>query len=201
MGTHPIFESDFDCLTDTMEFVIGIKGEDFVLLGADQSAMRSVIVYQQELDKIHSISKHSSIAVYEIRNGYPMSPDEAAAYTSQTLAGSLRSRKPYNVNMMLGGYDLIDDKPRLHMLDYFGADIECPYGAHGYGAMFTMSILDRHYTKEKPPTREEAIKLYQACADELQRRFMVNLPLFACKIVSKNGVETLPVVKANAFNA
>ena len=55
--------------------------------------------------------------------------------------------------------------------------------------------------REKPPTREEAIKLYQACADELQRRFMVNLPLFACKIVSKNGVETLPVVKANAFNA
>ena len=49
--------------------------------------------------------------------------------------------------MMLGGYDLIDDKPRLHMLDYFGADIECPYGAHGYGAMFTMSILDRHYNK------------------------------------------------------
>ena len=45
-----------------MEFVIGIKGEDFVLLGADQSAMRSVIVYQQELDKIHSISKHSGIA-------------------------------------------------------------------------------------------------------------------------------------------
>jgi len=51
------------------------------------------------------------------------------------------------VNMMLGGYDLIDEKPRLHMLDYFGADIECPYGAHGYGAMFTMSILDRHYNK------------------------------------------------------
>lgn len=87
------------------------------------------------------------------------------------------------------------------MLDYLGAGIECPYGAHGYGAMFTMSILDRHYNKSCPPTREEAIKLFQACADELQRRFMVNLPLFAAKIVSKSGIEELPIVKAAAFSA
>lgn len=53
--------------------------------------------------------------------------------------------------------------------------------------------------RDAPPTREEAVKLYQACADELQRRFMVNLPLFACKIISKDGVETLPTLKANAF--
>ena len=45
-----------------MEFVIGIKGKDFVLVGADQSAMRSVIVYQQELDKIHPISNNSAMA-------------------------------------------------------------------------------------------------------------------------------------------
>ena len=115
-----------------MEFVIGIKGEDFVLLGADQSAMRSVIVYQQELDKIHQISKNSGLAgnnysnssqtfdfsvcgevgdtnyfseqiatnisLYEIRNGYPMTPDEASSFTRLTLAGSLRSRKPYHVS-------------------------------------------------------------------------------------------------------
>ena len=45
-----------------MEFVIGIKGKDFVLIGADQSAMRSVIVYQQELDKIHPIGKKTALA-------------------------------------------------------------------------------------------------------------------------------------------
>ena len=28
-----------------------------------------------------------------------------------------------------------------------GADVVCPYGAHGHGAMFTMSILDRHYNR------------------------------------------------------
>ena len=51
------------------------------------------------------------------------------------------------MNLLLAGYDDIEDQPRLHMLDYLGSDIECPYGAHGYGAMFTMSILDRHYNK------------------------------------------------------
>ena len=44
------------------EYVIGIKGKDFVLVGADQSAMRSVIVYQQEYDKIFSIGKKTAMA-------------------------------------------------------------------------------------------------------------------------------------------
>jgi len=24
MGTHPIFESDFDCLTDVVDYIIGV---------------------------------------------------------------------------------------------------------------------------------------------------------------------------------
>jgi len=51
------------------------------------------------------------------------------------------------VNLLVAGYDDIEEKPELHLIDYLAADIECPYGAHGYGAMFTMSILDRHYNK------------------------------------------------------
>ena len=33
------------------------------------------------------------------------------------------------------------------MIDYLASDVQCPYAAHGYGAMFTMSILDRHYNR------------------------------------------------------
>lgn len=80
------------------------------------------------------------------------------------------------MNLMLGGYDDIEEKPTLHHIDYMGADVRflikliknlylkeylpltilwkkynerfsCPYGAHGHGAMFTMSILDRHYNR------------------------------------------------------
>ena len=59
----------------------------------------------------------------------------------------MRSSKPFRVNLMLGGFDDIECAPTLHMIDYMGADVCCPYGAHGHGAMFTMSILDRHYNK------------------------------------------------------
>lgn len=201
------------------EYIIGIKGKDFVLVGADQTAARSVIVYQQSYDKIYPIGKKTAMAVcgevgdtnffqesiaknialYEMRNGYDMTPNEAACFTRHKLATSLRSRKSYQVNLLVAGYDDIEEKPELHLIDYLAADIECPYGAHGYGAMFTMSILDRHYNKDKPPTREEAIALFQKCCDELQRRFSINLPLFRLKIVSKDGIEELPIVKAKAF--
>ena len=68
-------------------------------------------------------------------------------YTIESILNYFATNIFLQVNLMLGGYDTIEDKPRLHMLDYMGSDIECPYGAHGYGAMFTMSILDRHYNK------------------------------------------------------
>ena len=44
------------------EYIIGIKGKDFVLVGADQTAARSVIVYQQSYDKIYPIGKKTAMA-------------------------------------------------------------------------------------------------------------------------------------------
>lgn len=44
------------------EYIIGIKGKDFVLVGADQTAARSVIVYQQCYDKIYPIGKKTAMA-------------------------------------------------------------------------------------------------------------------------------------------
>ena len=36
---------------------------------------------------------------------------------------SMRSRKPFHVNLMLGGYDDIEETPTLHHIDYMGADV------------------------------------------------------------------------------
>ena len=118
------------------EYIIGIKGKDFVLVGADQTAARSVIVYQQSYDKIYPIGKKTAmagketwknkfyndflkvcgevgdtnffqesiaknIALYEMRNGYDMTPNEAACFTRHKLATSLRSRKSYQVKLHL----------------------------------------------------------------------------------------------------
>jgi len=32
----------------------------------------------------------------------------------------MRSRRPFRVNLMMGGFDEIEEKPTLHMIDYMG---------------------------------------------------------------------------------
>jgi 20S proteasome subunit beta 4 len=61
----------------------------------------------------------------------------------RALADSIRSRRPYAVNVLLGGYDEASSTPHLYWIDYLGTMAEVPYAAHGYGAYFALSTLDR----------------------------------------------------------
>jgi len=85
-----------------------------------------------------------NIRLYQIRNLYPLRPSAAASWIRRALAESLRSRKPYSVNLLLGGYDTASDSPHLYWVDYLGTMTEVPFGAHGYGAYFALSLLDRY---------------------------------------------------------
>jgi 20S proteasome subunit beta 4 len=71
-------------------------------------------------------------------------------------------------------------------MDYMGSQHQVPFGAHGYGSYFTMSIFDRYYHEDI--TVEEGIEILKKCIKELQLRFMVHLPAFLCKISDKDGV-------------
>lgn len=51
---------------------------------------------------------------------------------------------PYFVNLLLAGYDK-DEGPSLYFMDYLASVNKVPFGAHGYGSFFTVSILDKHY--------------------------------------------------------
>jgi len=46
---------------------------------------------------------------------------------------------------MLGGYNPIEKKSHLYFIDYLGAQVDVPYGAHGYGGMMTITVMDRYY--------------------------------------------------------
>jgi 20S proteasome alpha/beta subunit len=83
--------------------------------------------------------------LYSMRNGSDLGPSAVASFVRNELARSLRSRKPYTVNLLLGGYDLINKKPTLHWLDYLAADAPLPYAAHGYAQYYCLSILDKHH--------------------------------------------------------
>jgi hypothetical protein len=50
---------------------------------------------------------------------YPLRPSAAASWICRALASSLQSRKPYSVNLLLGGYDTASHDPH-HWIDYLG---------------------------------------------------------------------------------
>jgi 20S proteasome subunit beta 4 len=70
--------------------------------------------------------------LYSMRNETNLSPSALANFVRGELASSLRSQKPYNVNLLLGGVDPITHKPSLYWLDYLAALAPLPYAAHGY---------------------------------------------------------------------
>ncbi len=70
--------------------------------------------------------------LYSMRNETDLSPSALANFVRGELASSLRSRKPYNVNLLLGGVDPITHQPSLYWLDYLASLAPVPYGAHGY---------------------------------------------------------------------
>jgi 20S proteasome subunit beta 4 len=185
-----------------------------VILAADQSNARSILVYQENLDKIAHLTSHSAMGVagpncdlvnftqyiaknirlYELSNdGTKLSVHAQANFARGELAYALR-RGPYQVNILLGGYDANEqDKEKegasLYHLDYMGTLHKVPYGAQGYASYFTLSIMDREYKENL--TEAEAIAIVEHCIAEIQIRFMLKQPNYIIKAVDKDGVRVI----------
>lgn len=91
-----------------------------------------------------------NMQLYKMRNGYEMSPKAASCFTRKNLADYLRSRTPYNVNLLIAGYD-DHTGPELYYIDYLASCVRAPYACHGYGGHFAITVLDRYhkYGKQK----------------------------------------------------
>ncbi|RUS32701.1 nucleophile aminohydrolase [Jimgerdemannia flammicorona] len=189
-----------------MECLFGITGKDFVLLASDTLAAQSIIVMKDTDDKSRVLNPHTvllysgapgdtvnfaefiqrSVQLYGIRNGNELSPKAAANFTRRELANSLRSRHPYSVNMLIGGFDTTTGTPHLYWLDHLAAMAPLKFAAQGYCSHFCLSLMDRYH---KPNMSvPEAIDLLRRCLQELKIRFIINLPAFRAKIVDKDGV-------------
>ncbi|XP_013997421.1 proteasome subunit beta type-2 [Salmo salar] len=191
-----------------MEYLIGIQGQDFVLVAADNIAANSIIQMKQDQDKMFKLSDkilllcvgeagdtvqfaeyiQKNIQLYKMRNGYELSPKAAANFTRKNLADYLRSRTPYHVNLLLAGFDETDG-PGLYYMDHLSALAKAPFAAHGYGAYLTLSILDRYYRPDL--TRDEAVGLLKKCVEELNKRFILNLPSFSVRLIDTEGIHDL----------
>ncbi|CAN8095785.1 unnamed protein product [Discula destructiva] len=124
--------------------------------------------------------------LYSMRNETDLSPSALANFVRGELATSLRSRKPYNVNLLLGGVDPITHKPSLYWLDYLASLASLPYAAHGYAQYYCLSILDKHHHPDI--TLPQGIKILNMCADELNRRMPIDFKGLTVKVVTKDGI-------------
>ncbi|OQV14621.1 putative Proteasome subunit beta type-2 [Hypsibius exemplaris] len=113
------------------------------------------------------------------------------------IAEFLRSRTPYQVNMLLGGHDEIEG-PSLFFIDYLGTLAKMPFAVHGYAASFSFGLLD----KALPAGHERAAGsgTTPVLHQRLYKRFILNIPKFKIHKIDKDGVTALgdvyPTVKA-----
>mmetsp|Transcript_15148 Transcript_15148/g.19207 ORF Transcript_15148/g.19207 Transcript_15148/m.19207 type:complete len:202 (-) Transcript_15148:40-645(-) len=192
-----------------MDTVFGVEFDGGVILASDQTNARSILTYQTNLDKITELSSHSAmgisgpnadlvnfseyisknLALYELSNdGLKLSPHAQANFCRGELATALR-KGPYQVNIMLGGYDTVKGEASLYWMDYLAALAKVNYGAQGYASSFCLSIMDRDW--KEGLTCDEAVGIVEKCIKELQVRFLIAQPNFIIKVVDKDGVRTL----------
>ena len=84
----------------------------------------------------------ANIQLYSMRNDTDLGPSAVASFVRGELARSLRSKKPYNVNLLLGGMDPITKEPHLYWLDYLASLAPLPYAAHGYAQYVNFPLLN-----------------------------------------------------------
>mmetsp|Transcript_1133 Transcript_1133/g.2370 ORF Transcript_1133/g.2370 Transcript_1133/m.2370 type:complete len:203 (-) Transcript_1133:160-768(-) len=193
-----------------MDTVFGVSYNGGVVLATDQVNARSILMYQQNLDKIAELSSHSAMGVsgpnsdlvnfseyvsknlqlYELSNdGMKLSTHAQANYCRGELAKALR-KGPFQVNIILGGYD--EKTPTggsLYVMDYMGSCVKANYGAQGYASNFCLSIMDRDW--DEGLTEDQAVKIVEKCIKELGMRFLINQSNFILKVVDKEGVRTV----------
>jgi len=192
-----------------MDTVLGVQFDGGVILATDQTNARSILTYQTNLDKIKELTSHSAmgvsgpncdmvnftefiaknIALYELSNdGTKLSTHAQANYARNELAVALR-KGPFQVNVLLGGYDETTTSASLYFLDYFGALQKVNYGCQGHAGSFCLSIMDRKH--KEGLSEADAMDIINDCIKEIHVRFLIAQPNFIIKVIDKSGIRVI----------
>jgi len=189
-----------------MDTIFGLKGKDFVILGADRSAQFSIVRLKDDEDKITPIDNNKILAaageasnrddfsdlvqknihLYYFSNGVTLSTGASANFIRTLIAEDLR-KSPSFTDLLLGGFD--EEGASLYYLDYLGVVSKVDKAAHGYGGNFLYGLLDHWWNPEM--SFEEAKEVMAKCAHALRTRFLVAQPHFVFKCVDSNGVHEI----------
>lgn len=191
-----------------MDSVFGICGKDWVIVATDTAVNRSIFTLKDDEDKIMNLNTNKVLAasgeqtdryqfcnyiqknldLQAFRTGVELSVDASAQFMRTELANALR-RAPYQVNLLVGGYDHLSGQAKLYWMDYLGTLQQVTKGAHGYAAYFVNSVLDNSFQKDM--TLEDGIKAMKQCILELRTRFIIKQPSFVAKVVTKEGISVV----------
>lgn len=195
-----------------MDIILGIRVTDGTIIATSKAATRGISVLKDDDDKTRTLGKHSLMAftgeagdtvhfaeyiqanlrLHAMReNDVDLSPSAAASFVRGELARSLRLRKPYQVNVLMAGYDHNAKCASLNWIDYLGTNVELPYAAHGYAAFYASSLLDKHYRKDM--SVDDGLKLLNMCIVELQTRMPIDFKGVYTKVVDSSGVKEVNV--------
>eukprot|EP01023_Acetabularia_acetabulum_P045534 TRINITY_DN4620_c0_g1_i1.p2 TRINITY_DN4620_c0_g1~~TRINITY_DN4620_c0_g1_i1.p2 ORF type:complete len:193 (+),score=31.86 TRINITY_DN4620_c0_g1_i1:144-722(+) len=190
-----------------MDFMMGIRGKDFVLVCSDTAAVMQIINLKDDEDKIIPIDQHKLMAIageagdrvnfsefiianvklYSLRNGVGLSTKAVANFTRNELATALR-KNPFHVNMLIAGYDEVGG-PCMYWMDYLATMHKMNIGGTGYGSYFVLSLFDKLWHPDL--TEAEAIELMKKGIEEVKKRLVIAHPGYVIKIVNKDGIKTV----------
>ena len=141
---------------------------------------------------VHPPSRYiaRNINLYELANeGTKLLTHTQANFAQGELAAALR-KGPYQVNVILGGYNVEKNGETgiasFYYMDYFGALNKVKHGAQGFAQYFCSSIFDKECMDNM--SENDAIKVVDLCINEMRTRFMLGQPNFIIKKVNKDGV-------------
>jgi len=121
-----------------------------------------------------------------LSNNIDLRPKAAASWIRSQLAEAIRSRHPYQVNLLLGGYDEPTSEPALYWVDYLGTLVQVPFAAHGYASYLTLSTMDRYHRPDM--SLDEGLKLLKQCIEEIRKRFVIDVNNFNVRVITRDGV-------------
>ncbi|THH05809.1 hypothetical protein EW145_g4533 [Phellinidium pouzarii] len=196
----------------------GIIGKGYVLLASDTTSGNSIVKMKTDEDKTKTLGQHlvmtysgqpgdtvqfaeyveRNLRLHQIRHHHELRPAAAAAWIRRSVADALRSRSPYAVNLLVGGFDTsvtaikegqeeLGGTPKLYWIDYFGTLADVPFAAHGYGSYFVFGLLDRYH--DPNASLEEGLVTLRRCIDELSKRLNAAQSNYRVKVVDKDGLQ------------
>ena len=122
-----------------MDSTFAICGKDFVIIASDTAVNRSIFTLKHDDDKIMQINKFKimsctgeqtnrfyfsnyimrNLQLLEYRTGVEPDVESTAQFIRSETAKALR-QGPYQVNALIGGYDVIEKQAKLYWMDYLG---------------------------------------------------------------------------------